>query len=86
MAADPTPRDSARQITTARMTTMEKEVVQAMHAEQGQAAPILSHFAASQVAQSHRHLNRGQQTAVEQVLTSAVRIQAIQGYAGVGKT
>ena len=86
VAADPTPRDSARQITTARMTAMEKEVIQTMRAGQGQVAPILSHFAASQVAESHPHLNRGQQTAVEQVLTSADRIQAIQGYAGVGKT
>jgi len=86
VAADPTPRDSARQITTARMMAMEKEVVQAMRAGKGQAAAILSHFAASQVAESHPHLNRGQQTVVEQVLTSADRIQAIQGYAGVGKT
>jgi conjugative relaxase-like TrwC/TraI family protein len=77
---------SARQITTDRMMAMEKEVVQAMRTGQAQAGPILSHFAASQVAESHPHLNRGQQAAVEQVLTSTDRIQAIQGFAGVGKS
>ena len=80
------PRASARQITTDRMMAMEKEIVQAMRAGQGQAEPILSHFTASQVAESHPRFNRGQQTAIEQVLTSTDRIQAIQGYAGVGKS
>lgn len=77
---------SARQITTDRMIAMEKEIVQIMRAGQGQAEPMLSHFAASQIAASHAHFNRGQQTAVEQVLTSADRIQGVQGFAGVGKS
>jgi conjugative relaxase-like TrwC/TraI family protein len=79
-------RASARQITTDRMMAMEKEIVQAMRAGQGQARPILCHFSASQVAESHPYFNRGQQAAIEQVLTSGDRIQAIQGYAGVGKS
>jgi len=79
-------RASARQITTDRMMAMEKEIVQTMRAGQGQAEPILSHFTASQVAESHPRFYRGQQTAIEQVLTSRDRIQAIQGYAGVGKS
>lgn len=86
VAVEHAPRSSARQITTDRMMAMEKEIIQTMRAGQGQAEPILSHFAASKVAESHPHLNRGQQTAVEQVLTSTDRIQAIQGYAGVGKS
>jgi conjugative relaxase-like TrwC/TraI family protein len=86
VAVEHSPLASARQITTDRMMAMEKEVIHAMRAGQGQADPILSHFAASQVARSHPHLNRGQQTAVEQVLTSTDRIQAIQGFAGVGKS
>ena len=80
------PQGFARHITTDRMIAMEKEIVQTMRAGQGRAEPILSHFSASQVAQSHSHLNRGQQIAIEQVLTSADRVQAIQGYAGVGKS
>lgn len=83
---DQSPSASARQITTDRMIAMEKEIIQTMRAGQGQSEPMLSHFAASKIAQSHPHLNHGQQTAIEQVLTSADRIQAIQGYAGVGKS
>ena len=86
VAVEHVPRASARQITTDRMMAMEKEIVQTMRAGQGQAEPILSHFAASQVAESHPRFNRGQQAAIEQVLTSGDRIQAIQGYAGVGKS
>ncbi len=77
---------SARQITTDRMIAMEKEVVATMRAGQGQVEPMMSHFAASQMAERHPHLNRSQERAVEQVLTSSDRIQAIQGLAGVGKT
>jgi ATP-dependent exoDNAse (exonuclease V) alpha subunit len=38
------------------------------------------------VAERQPYLNRAQQTSIEQVLTSPDRIQAIQGYAGVGKS
>jgi len=86
LAVEHDPRASARQITTDRMMAMEKEIMQAMRAGQGQAEPILSHFTASQAAESHPRFNRGQQAAIEQVLTSTDRIQAIQGYAGVGKS
>ena len=86
VAVEHAPLASARQITTDRMMAMEREIVQAMRTGQGHAEPMLSRFAASQIAASHPHLNRGQQAAVEQVLTSTDRIQAIQGYAGVGKT
>jgi len=77
---------SARQITTERTVATEKEIVQTMRVGQGQAPPMMSHFAASQIAERHPHLNRAQQRSIEQVLTSTDRIQAIQGYAGVGKS
>jgi conjugative relaxase-like TrwC/TraI family protein len=80
------PHATARQITTERMITMEKGIVQTMRAEQGQMQPVMSHFAASQIAELHPHLNRAQQRSIEQVLTLPDRIQAIQGYAGVGKS
>ena len=80
------PHASARQITTDRMIAMEKEIITTMRAGQGQAEPMMSHFAASQMAEQHPHLNRSQERAVEQVLTSSDRIQAIRGFAGVGKT
>ena len=80
------PHTSGRQITTDRMIAMEKEVIATMRAGQGTAEPIMSHYAASQVAERHPELNRSQQRAVEQVLSSADRIQAIQGFAGVGKS
>lgn len=80
------PHASARQITTDRMIAMEKEVIARMRAGQGQVEPMMSHFAASQMAERHPRLNRSQERAVEQVLTSLDRVQAIQGLAGVGKT
>ncbi|HZB89644.1 MAG TPA: AAA family ATPase [Terracidiphilus sp.] len=80
------PHASARQITTDKMIAMEKEVIATMRAGQGQVEPMMSHFAASQMAERHPHLNRSQERAIEQVLTSSDRIQAIQGLAGVGKT
>jgi AAA domain len=80
------PHASARQITTDRMIAMEKEVIGIMRAGQGAAEPMMSHFAASQVAERHPELNRSQQQAVEQVLTSDDRIQAFRGFAGVGKS
>jgi len=86
VAVEHTSPASARQITTDRMMAMEKEIGHAMRSGQGHAEPILSHFAASKVAESHPRFNRGQQAAIEQVLTSTDRIQAIQGYAGVGKS
>ena len=85
-AAQSSPHTSARQITTERVVAMEKEIIQTVRAGKGQAQPILSHFVASQVAERQPDLNRAQQTAIEQVLTSPDRIQAIQGYAGVGKS
>jgi conjugative relaxase-like TrwC/TraI family protein len=80
------PHASARKITTERMIAMEKEVIATMRAGRGEVRPMMSHFAASQIAEQHHHLNRTQQRAVEQVLTSSDRIQGIQGYAGVGKS
>jgi len=80
------PHASARQITTDRMIVMEKEVIEVMRVGQGTVEPMMSHFAASQIAERHPELNRSQQRAVEQVLSSVDRIQAIQGYAGVGKS
>ena len=80
------PHASGRQITTERMIALEKEIVQTMRAGQGLMQPVMSHYAASQIAEQHPHLNRAQQRSVEQVLTSPDRIQAIQGYAGVGKS
>ena len=67
---------------------MEKEIIQTCsRPDDGQRyEPILSHFVVSQVAERQPNLNRAQQTAIEQVLTSSDRIQAIQGYAGVGKS
>jgi conjugative relaxase-like TrwC/TraI family protein len=86
LALEQSPHTSARQITTDRMMAMEKEIIQTMRAGQGQSEAILSHFAASQVVELHPRFNRSQQVAIEQVLTSTDRIQAIQGYAGVGKS
>ena len=48
--------------------------------------PAMSRAEAIQVADRHPHLNRAQKTVIEDVLSSADRIQGIQGYAGTGKT
>src|SRR5206468_1914928 len=53
---------------------------------QNQLEPILSQQNAIAVADARPHLNLGQKTVIEDVLTSRDRIQGIQGVAGAGKT
>ena len=76
----------ARMFTTPEAVSAEREVIQRMRAGQGQTEPILSHLKAARMANQHSHLNTAQTTAIEHVLTSRDRIQAIQGVAGAGKT
>ena len=79
-------RTVARTFTTPEALSAEREVIQRMRAAQGQTEPILSHLEAARMANEHSHLNTGQKTAIEHVLTSRDRVQGIQGVAGAGKT
>jgi conjugative relaxase-like TrwC/TraI family protein len=75
-----------RQFTTAKTIEAEQEIVRRMREGQYVLQPTLSRAEGIQVADRHPHLNRAQKTVIEDVLSSADRIQGIQGYAGTGKT
>ena len=76
----------ARQLTTARTIEAEHEIVRRVCEGQNKVEPVLARQQAIAVADQHPHLNRAQQSVVEDVLSSPDRIQGIQGYAGAGKT
>src|ERR1700728_3414256 len=75
-----------RQFTTARTIEAEREIVRRMREGRNVFQPTMSRADAIQVTDRHPHLNRAQKSVVEDVLSSPDRIQAIQGFAGAGKT
>ena len=75
-----------RQLTTAKTVEAEHEILRRMREGQNHVEPVLSRSQAIAVADHHSHLNRVQRSVVEDVLSSPDRIQAIQGFAGAGKT
>jgi conjugative relaxase-like TrwC/TraI family protein len=76
----------ARQFTTAKTIEAEQEIVRRVGEGRNQVEPVLSRMQSVTVADQHPHLNRAQQSGVEDVLSSPDRIQGIQGFAGAGKT
>jgi conjugative relaxase-like TrwC/TraI family protein len=76
----------ARQFTTARTIEAEQEIVRRVRDGHNQVEPVLPRMQAVSFADQHPHLNRAQQSVVEDVLSSHDRIQGIQGFAGAGKT
>jgi conjugative relaxase-like TrwC/TraI family protein len=76
----------ARQFTTAKTVEAEHEIIRRVHEGQNDMEPVIPRPQAIAVADQHPHLNRAQRTVVEDVLSSADRIQGIQGFAGSGKT
>ena len=72
--------------TTAKTIAAEQEVVNRMHEGQYGLEQLLSRRSAIAVTEAHPHLNLGQKTVVEDVLSCRDRIQGIQGVAGAGKT
>ena len=76
----------ARQFTTAKTIAAEHEIVRRVGEGRNHIEPILSRQQAIAMTDQHPHLNRAQQSVVEDVLSSPDRIQVIQGYAGAGKT
>jgi hypothetical protein len=76
----------ARQFTTARTIEAEQEIVRRVRDGHNQVEPVLPRMQAVSFADQHTHLNRAQQSVVEDVLSSHDRIQGIQGFAGAGKT
>jgi conjugative relaxase-like TrwC/TraI family protein len=75
-----------RQLTTAKTIEAEQEIIRRMREGKSHVEPVLSRPHAIAVADQHPHLNRGQKSVVEDVLSSTDRIQGIQGFAGAGKT
>jgi conjugative relaxase-like TrwC/TraI family protein len=79
-------RMPGRQITTAKTITAEHEIIGRVREGKNRIDPLLPRSNAIAFADQHQHLNRSQRTVVEDVLSSADRIQGIQGFAGSGKT
>jgi conjugative relaxase-like TrwC/TraI family protein len=75
-----------RQFTTAKTIEAEHEILRRMREGHDHTEPVLSRPQAIAFADQHPHLNRAQQSVVEDVLSSPDRIQGIQGFAGSGKT
>lgn len=75
-----------RKLTTARTIEAEQEILTRVGAGQNQVQPVATRQEAYQIAREQMHLNRAQKAVVEEVLSSADRVQGIQGFAGAGKT
>lgn len=75
-----------RHVTTARTIAAEHEIIGRVRDGRNQIEPLLPRAQAVVFADHYQHLNRTQQTVVEDVLSSPDRIQGIQGFAGTGKT
>ena len=78
--------DPGRQFTTAKTIEAEQEILRRVREGQNQIDPIVTRQQAIAIADQHLHLNRAQQSVIEDVLSSPDRIQGVQGYAGAGKT
>jgi conjugative relaxase-like TrwC/TraI family protein len=78
--------DSGRQFTTAETLRAEKEILRRMQQGQGRAEQIMSIQAAVAHTEKQQHLNAGQRSATEEILTSRDVVQGLEGRAGVGKT
>jgi conjugative relaxase-like TrwC/TraI family protein len=78
--------DTGRQFTTAETIRAEREIVQNVRDGQGRASQLLSVEQAIPLTEARLQLNRAQQNAIEQILTSHDQVQGLQGSAGVGKT
>jgi len=76
----------ARLFTTDRTIKEESEIINQLRRGMNQLSPVLSRQDAVTFAAKHTQLNRAQSEVVEDVLSSADRIQGIQGFAGAGKT
>src|SRR5579871_5176282 len=78
--------DSGRQFTTVETIRTEKEVIRRMQQGQGRAEQIMSIQAAIVHTEKQQHLNAGQRSAAEEILTSRDIVHGLEGRAGVGKT
>ena len=78
--------DSGRQFTTAETIRAAREILRQMQQGQGRAEQIMPIQAAVAHTQKQQHLNAGQKTAAEEILTSRDVVQGLEGKAGVGKT
>ena len=78
--------DSGRSFTTAETIRAEREILREMQQGQGRAEQIMSIQAAVAHTEKQQHLNAGQRSAAEEILTSRDVVQGLEGRAGVGKT
>src|SRR5207237_9590091 len=85
VSVERSPHQTGRLLTTVKTIAAEHEIVRRMREGQNQLEPVLSRQNAIAVADKRPHLNLGQKTVIEDVLSSHDRIQGIQGVAGAGK-
>jgi conjugative relaxase-like TrwC/TraI family protein len=86
VAIERSPHQTGRLFTTTQTIAAEHEIVRRMREGQNQLEPVLPRHNAIALADAQLHLNLGQRTVVEDVLSSQDRIHGIQGVAGGGKT
>ena len=65
---------------------MERAIVEQMQRGQGSVEPIMGKEQATARAATREFLNPTQKNAIEEILTTKVRIHGLQGLAGTGKT
>ena len=80
------PHQTGRFFTTAKTIAAEREILRRMREGQNQLAPVFPRHKAIALTDGQSHLNFGQRTVIEDVLSSGDRIHGIQGIAGGGKT
>jgi conjugative relaxase-like TrwC/TraI family protein len=83
---DQPPGVPGRTFTTREMVALEHEVMQVMRAGQRRASALASCPIRDAIADDYPHLNESQRAAIDQILSSQDRIQALEGVAGAGKT
>jgi ATP-dependent exoDNAse (exonuclease V) alpha subunit len=80
------PGDAGRSITTPEMIALERETLGMMVEGKDTRPALATGRTRLAIEREYSHLNRGQQVAVDQVLRSHDRVQALEGVAGAGTT
>ena len=75
-----------RSVTTPEMVALEQEIIQRMRDGQQTQPPLASEVIQHRIPDTYPELSDDQQLAVQQILASRDRVQALEGVAGGGKT
>jgi conjugative relaxase-like TrwC/TraI family protein len=75
-----------RSVTTPEMVALERDIIQRMRDGQQTQPPLASDVIQHRIPEAYPELSDDQQRAVQQILASRDRVQALEGVAGGGKT